>query len=120
MDIHIVEYARLATDEVFLDDPDKQRAVENKLFNGMIDHLASATPAEMSRNELELQAHGERFASHAIPATYSQISTMTQGVYFMGRFIYTDENGTHHTDFCSFIHNKPEPIFNCKEHNEAP
>lgn len=120
MDIHIVEYARLATGDVFFDNPDKQRAVENSLFKGMLDHLASATPQDKSRNELELQAHGDSFASGVIPATYSQISTMTQAVYFMGRMTYTDENGTHHTDFCNYIHNRSEPIFSCKGHNEAP
>jgi hypothetical protein len=120
MDAHVVEHFRIQNAPSFPNDLDKQRIIEDQLFDSMIANLAKANDADLKHYEFELPAHGETFMSHAIPAPYSAISKMPDALYFMGRIIYTDENGTHHTDFSDYIHNKPEPIFSCKGHNEAP
>jgi hypothetical protein len=112
--VHFKEYLSAESGDRF-PDPEKQREEENKRF----EHLLQTIPSRQAV-DLELEAHGETYMSSPILIPYSQIKTMPQAVYFIGRIIYTDENGTHHTDFCKYIHNKPEPIFSCKEHNEAP
>jgi hypothetical protein len=119
MDAHVVEFIKIKNAPSFSDE-DKQRAIENEMFDELVASLAKATDTELKRHEFELAAHGEQFMSHEIPAPYSSISRMPDALYFMGRLTYTDENGAHHTDFCNYIHNRPEPIFSCKGHNEAP
>lgn len=106
----------IAIDQRSPDDEAKQHAVEDKLFARMLDEKLTNAP------ELELSAHGETLMTSHMPFSSTVINSMppSAALYFMGRIIYTDENGTHHTDFCTFVHNKPEPVFYCKGHNEAP
>lgn len=120
LDVHVVEYSRIAPGDVFLSDPPKQREVENRLFEGMLAKLSTTRSEELARVDIEIPAHGEQRLSHEIAIPYTVITTMAQGIYFMGRITYTDENGSHRTDFCTFIRNKSEPVFYCKGHNEAP
>jgi hypothetical protein len=50
-----------------------------------------------------------------------QAVTGTYALYFMGRFIYTDESGEHHSDYCAFSKGFGNAaIFMCQKHNEEP
>lgn len=116
LDFHYKQLSRVTTDDTFPDDVAKQREVEDRLFAGMLERLHNTENAP----DLELPAHGETYMSSPVSLPRSMISIVPKALYFMGRIIYTDQNGTHHTDFCTFIHSKPQPIFYCKGHNEAP
>ncbi len=117
MDMHLVEHVRIARAIEFPTDLGAQREIENRLFSEMLAKLRSS---DTETNEQDLPAHGDMWMSHDIPIPYPVIATMSDALYFMGRVEYTDENGSHHTDFCVFIKNVAQPVFSCKGHNEAP
>jgi hypothetical protein len=120
MDVHISAYSKVEIRQTFWDDTDKEVKLENQSFAEMLANLSKMSPTDLEHDETELPAHGEGYYSRAIPRTYHEITTMSESIYFMGRITYTDENATHHTDFCKFISQKAEPIHSCKEHNQAP
>ena len=109
-------YFRIGLDDVYLNDPAKQRKLENYMFSGMLQTL---TRPDANPVISHVPAHGERYMSRDIPLPSEMISDPTKAVYFMGRIHYKDEHGEHDTDFCTYVHNTERPVFDCLENNEA-
>lgn len=96
---------------------DEQREIENRLWIKLI----SAIP-HLEAPSTEIPVSAEMYISNHMPPrwTAEQIRRSSLAIYYMGRFIYQDKNGKHQTDFCVYVRNKDEPVFECHGHNEAP
>jgi hypothetical protein len=116
LDAYFQELSRVWVNDAFFNNPDAQRQKEDELFRGIPETIQAATNAPV----LQLAQHGQTFMAALIPLTAKQIQRTPKAIYLMGRIAYWDTNGKHYTDFCVYMHNVAEPVFQCKGHNEAP
>lgn len=97
---------------------DKEVALENSLFDGMLSKSLSergmgATPAG---RELYVTLTGSELPEEV----WNKIKNKTAAVYFMGRFRYSDARYVYHSDYCGFFMGNPPPSFLCHYHNAEP
>lgn len=91
--------------------------LKNRLFRDFLDKMRRQKAPTF---EIPAQS-AEAYMSSPMPRwSTEQIQSCALEIYDMGRLQYWDKNGKHHTDFCVYMHNKEEAVFQCQSHNEAP
>jgi hypothetical protein len=97
---------------------DKEVALEDSLFNGMLSELGP------DRSLGDMPVGKESYVTLIGKSLPEDVWTKVRGklaaVYFMGRFKYSDDQDAYHSDYCGFSMGDPPAQFLCHHHNEEP
>jgi hypothetical protein len=97
----------------------EQRDFEDKAFEAMLKQQPwKASPALRIGSKSEIYVSPMVLKTDA--ATTEKLQSGEIAILLLGRIVYSDRQGEHHTDYCLLTQNFQRPFMMCQQHNEAP
>lgn len=98
---------------------EKQRDFEHKAFEAMLKQQPWKTSPL-----LRVAPKNEIYVNLSVPSTDASTAEKLQSgelaMLLLGRMVYSDGKGEHHTDYCLLVQKYQRPFIMCQQHNEAP